>query len=162
MVLAVVAAMGPWFTDTHPATEETCLTPLVWLGNGRCACLVSFIAALGQAVIPGQASLLVLLLPPLLPLITTFVILFVKERRYLWIGHLAVWALAGAFVLFLFFRIRYSYHEVRLWGAALYGMVAVTMVAGEILLASVPPTGSLAHPARVRPKGLPGQPERGP
>ena len=48
LVFLLVAMMGPWFADSHPATEESCsrppapgLRPLVWLGGGYCACLIT-------------------------------------------------------------------------------------------------------------------------
>ncbi len=56
LVFLLVAMMGPWFADSHPATEETCRPPLVWVGGGYCACLVSFMAAV-QGFISGQHSL---------------------------------------------------------------------------------------------------------
>ena len=60
LLLMVVAALEPWFVDTHPATEETCLPPLVWVGEGYCACLVSLAASLGQAANLGNSKSLFL------------------------------------------------------------------------------------------------------
>ena len=56
LVLLLVATMGSWFADSHPATEETCSHPVVWLGNGHCACLVSLMAFM-ENVASGQSSL---------------------------------------------------------------------------------------------------------
>ncbi len=134
LVLIIATAAGPWFTDTHPATADTCAAPLIWLGDGRCACLVSLFSALGVAATPGQATMLWLCLLPLIPFFSTSLLLFVKEHRALWVGHLVVWGLAGAFSILLFIRIRFSYHIVWLWGAGLYGMLALAIITGEILV----------------------------
>ncbi len=71
LVLLLVTTMGPWFADSHPATEESCSHPLVWLGNGYCACLISLVAAIEQAAKPGNSALWVLCLPPALPFLST-------------------------------------------------------------------------------------------
>ena len=136
LVLLLVAMMGPWFFDTHPATEESCSAPLVWLGGGHCACLVSLMAAFWVSVGSGQGSLLWLLcLPPALPFLSTLLLLLGRERRWLWAFHLAAWGLAAAFSLLLFVGSWYSHSALRLWGAGLCGVVAVVMLAGEILVA---------------------------
>jgi hypothetical protein len=93
LVLLLVATMGPWFTDSRPATEESCSAPLVWLGSGHCACLVSLMAAFREAVSPGQGSLLWLCLPPALPFLSTLLLLLGRERRCLWVFHLTAWGL---------------------------------------------------------------------
>jgi len=54
LVLLLVAMMGHWFTDSHPATEETCSPPLVWPGNGYWSCLVSLMAAFRQGFRAGS------------------------------------------------------------------------------------------------------------
>src|SRR4030042_5307730 len=77
LLLVVATAAGPWFMEEHPATEESCSPPLVWLGEGRCACKPSLVAAFGQAVIPGQSAVFVLCLPPALPFAGTLLLLLV-------------------------------------------------------------------------------------
>lgn len=96
-------------------------------------------AALREAVSPGQGSLLWLCLPPALPFLSTLLLLLGRERRYLWVCHLTAWGLAAAFSLFLFVGSWYSHRELRLWGAGLCGVVAVAMLAGEILVARLRP-----------------------
>jgi len=135
LVLLLVAMMGPWFYDSHPATQESCSAPLVWLGSGHCACLVSLMAALGESCIPGQVLCLLLALP----FLSTLLLLLGRQRRALWVLHLTAWGLAAAFSLFLFVGSWYSHWALRLWGAGLCGVVAVAMLAGEILVARLRP-----------------------
>lgn len=139
MILLLMSTMGPWFTDSHPATEETCFHPLVWQGNGYCTCLVSFMAAIGQAIKPGHSGLWLLCLPPVLPFLSTLLLLLSGERRWLWGSHLAAWGLVAIYSLFLFVGYWYRHPELILWGAGLCGGVAVAMLAGEILVGK-PPT----------------------
>jgi hypothetical protein len=133
-VLLLVVMVGPWFADSHPATEETCTFPLVWLGNGYCACLVSFMA-LVKAVILGQSTLWLLCLPPMLPILSTLLLFLIGDRRWLWISHLIAWGLVAIYSLFLFFGLWYSNNALILWGAGFCGLVALTVLAGEILAA---------------------------
>ena len=157
LLLMVVAALGPWFVDTHPATEETCSPPLVWVGEGYrarprsllaaklraagytgyCACLVSLAAALGQAANLGESAplLLALCLPAVLPFGSTLYLLFGGERRGVWAGHLAAWGLAGAYALIWFAGIWYLYRVIWLWGAGLCVIVAAATLTGEVVAA---------------------------
>jgi hypothetical protein len=131
-VFLLVAMVGPWFADSHPATEQTCTHPLVWLGNGYCACLVSF-KALVEAVILGQSTLWLLYLPPVLPILSTLLLLLIGERRLLWIGHLIAWGLVAIYSFFLFFGLWYSNKALFLWGAGFCGLLALTALVVEIL-----------------------------
>jgi hypothetical protein len=135
LLLVVALAAAPWFMEEHPATEESCLPPLVWLGEGRCACLPSLVAACDQAVIPGQGVAFVLLLPPALPFAATLLLLLVGERRGARAGYLAAWGLAGAYALLLFCGHWAMHRQVWLWGAGLGAVVTVAMLAGEVLAA---------------------------
>jgi hypothetical protein len=137
LLLLVVAALGPWFVDTHPATEETCRPPLVWVGNGYCACLVTPAAELGLATNLGESApaMLLLCLPALLPFVSTPVLLLGGERRGVWAGHLAAWGLAGAYALLWFGGIVYLHRVIWLWGAGLCVAVAFAMLAGEVAAA---------------------------
>jgi len=135
LVLLLVAMMGPWFYDSHPATQESCSAPLVWLGSGHCACLVSLMAALGESFVLGQVLCLLLALP----FLSTVLLLLGRKRRALRAFHLTAWGLAAAFSLFLFVGSWYSNRALRLWGAGLCGVVAVAMLAGEILAARLRP-----------------------
>jgi len=138
LVLLLVTTMGPWFIDSHPATEESCAPPLVWQGNGYCACLVAFMAAIGQAVKPGHSGLWLLFLPPALPILSTLLLLLSGERRWLWVCHLAAWGLAAIYSLFLFVVYWYRHPALILWGAGLCGVVAAAMLVGEILVGKSP------------------------
>ncbi len=137
LLLALASLFGPWFSDAHPATADTCLPPLVWLGDGHCACLISLVAFMA-AVIQGQSSLwglygLCWLLA--LPLVCLTLLFLYRDQRILWIINLAAWGLTAILPLFDFFRIWCTHHELFLWGAGLYGLVAGLVVAGEILIA---------------------------
>jgi hypothetical protein len=137
LLLMVVAALGPWFVDTHPATEETCSPPLVWVGGGYCACLVSLAAALGQAANLGELAplLLVACLPAALPFASTLFLLFSGERRGVWAVHLTAWGLAGAYALIWFAGIWYIHRVIWLWGAGLCVVIAVSTLAREVVAA---------------------------
>ncbi|NIV36198.1 MAG: hypothetical protein GWN58_44150 [Anaerolineae bacterium] len=137
LLLMVVAMLGPWFVDTHPATEETCSPPLVWVGEGYCACLITMAAALGQAANLGQSAplLLVLCLPAVLPFVGTLLLLVGGERRGVWAGHLVAWGLAGAYALIWFAGIWYVHRVIWLWGAGLCVVVATATLVGEVVAA---------------------------
>ena len=129
LLFLLVALMGPWFADSHPSTEERCRPPLIWLGDGRCAGLESFLGSVKNAF-TGQASLGMLSLPPALPFLSTLLLLLLGERRGLWIGHLIAWGLTALFALFFFFV-----GNMYTWGDGLAAVVAVATLVGEILIA---------------------------
>lgn len=129
LVLLLVALMGPWFADSHPATEETCTAPLIWLGDGRCACLVSFMGSL-ENVTSNEDSFWILWLTPVLPFLSTLLLLLMGERRWLWVFHLAAWGLVAIFSLFFFIV-----GNMFTWGDGLGAVAAVATLAGEILIA---------------------------
>ena len=138
LVLLLVAMMGPWIIDSHPATEENCSAPLVYHGNGLCACLISLPAAFLQLVKPGQSiNLAFICLLPTLPFFSTVFLLLGKGQRRLWIFHLVAWGLTAALSLFLFFGIWLD--RVFLWGAGLAGLLSVAMLTGELLAAKLHP-----------------------
>ena len=134
LILLLVTLMGPWFIDTHPALEESCSPPLVWLGNGYCACLVSFMAALRLAVAPGHSLLWLVCLPMLLPSLSTLLLLLSGERRPLLVFHFAAWGVAACYSILMFVGRWYSHPALILWGAGLGGLVAVAILAGETFL----------------------------
>ena len=158
LVLLLATMFGPWFIDSHPATAETCLPPLVWQGNGLCACLVSFIATISLAVKPEHHALWVLCLLPMLPFLSTLLLLVGGERRRLWVFHVTAWGLAAVYSLFLFVAYWYRNPALILWGAGLGGVVAVAMLVGEILVRKSPTLNQRVAPA-VRP--LPGGESKG-
>jgi hypothetical protein len=134
LVLLLMGAMGPWFIDSHPATEESCSPPLVWQGNGYCACLVSLKEALRMASSPGHHMLWLVCLPPALPFLSTLLLILSRERRWLWVCHLIAWGLVAIYSLFLFVGYWCRHPALILWGAGLYGVVAVATLVGEILV----------------------------
>jgi len=134
LVFLLVAAMRPWFADSHPATEETCRPPLVWLGGGHCACLVSLMAYVGYSISSHNSQWL-LSVPPALPVLSTLLILLIRERRWLWICHLTAWGLFAIYSLFLFLVVLLPYQSLITWGAGLGGIVAVATLVGEIRIA---------------------------
>jgi len=136
LILLVVAALGPWFADTHPATAETCSAPLVWVGGGYCACLWSPAQRLGLAANMGQSAPLelVLCLPVILPFASTLLLLL-GERRGVWIGHLWAWGLAGAYSLIWLVGVWHIHPMIWQWGAGLCAVVAAGMLTLELLAA---------------------------
>ena len=129
LLFLLVALMGPWFADSHPSTEERCRPPLIWLGDGRCAGLETFLGSV-KNTFTGQASLGMFNLPPLLPFLSTLLLLLLGERRGLWIGHLIAWGLTALFALFFFFV-----GNLFTWGDGLAAVVAVATLVAEILVA---------------------------
>jgi hypothetical protein len=138
LVFLLGLMMGPWFADSHPATEETCSPPLVWLGDGYCACLITFVAYVEYSI-SGENAVWLVCLPPALPILSTLLLLLIGERRWLWVCHLTAWGLAAIFSLLLFVGIWYAHRgALILWGAGLGGVVAAANLAGEILLRKSP------------------------
>ena len=138
LVLLLVATLGPWFADSHPATEATCSPPLVWLGGGYCACLVTFVAYVEHSI-SGQNAVWLLCLPPALPVLSTLLLILIGERRWLWVSHLTAWGLVAIYSLLWFVGIWYAHRgALILWGAGLGGVVAVAILVGEILVGKSP------------------------
>ncbi len=126
-----LSSLGPWFADTHPATPETCAAPLIWVGNGYCACQVSLFVHFRQ-VIAGSGFAWYFGLPPLLPILFTLLLFLGRNHRLLWYFFLAGWILAAIYSLFWFFIGRAGNQGLFLWGAGLYGLAAVLLLAWEI------------------------------
>ena len=137
LVLLLVAMMGPWFIDSHPSTEELCSPPLVWQGNGYCACLVSFMETLRLAFSPGHHLLWLGCLPLALPFLSTL-LLILSRKRWLWGYHLIAWGLVAIYSLFLFVGYWYRNPSLILWGAGLCGVVAIVTLIGEIMIGKSP------------------------
>jgi hypothetical protein len=145
LVLLLVAMVGPWTFDSHPDAEESCSAPLVWLGGGRCACLVSFMKAFEVTVNWGNHGLLWLLFLPLLPFLSTPLLLLGRGLPWLRVFHVTAWGLAAAFLIVFLVLFWYQYEAVslRLWGIWLSAAVAVASLAGEILAAKQRPDQEL-------------------
>jgi hypothetical protein len=134
MVFLLAAMMGPWFADSHPAAEETCPPPLVWLGDGYCACRISFTAFVTDTI-SGQSSLWFFSLPVALPPVSTLFLFLIGERRWLWVSHLAAWGISALFSLLWFFGVWFAHRGVLiLWGAGFGGAAAVPILVWEILI----------------------------
>jgi len=127
--LLILSSLGPWFADTHPATEETCTAPLVWVGNEYCACIISLVSFYKTI---GDWEEWVGI-PPLLPILFTLLLFLGRNHRFLWYFHLTAWFLVALYSLFWFFLGWSSGQGLFLWGAGLGSAVAVLLLAGEIL-----------------------------
>ncbi len=139
LAILLASMLGPWLIDSHPATEENCQAPLIYHGDGLCACLVTFAATLRLSLGAGQHMLLVICLPPLLPFLSTALLMLGKGRRGLWVFHLTAWGVTALLALFFFIRLWLA-DGIFLWGSGLGGTLAVVMLAGEVLAARVPRT----------------------
>jgi hypothetical protein len=145
--LLVLSSLGPWFADAHPATLARCIAPLVWLGDGYCACLVSLIKiyideSVGFVWWAG--------LPPLLPILFTMLLFLGGNHRSLWYLHLTGWFLVAIYSLFWFligwswlFYGQSSNRVLFLWGAGLCGVVAVSLLVWEMRTAKHQPDQNL-------------------
>lgn len=129
--LLLFSSLGPWFADTHPATEETCTAPLIWVGDGYCACTISLMNFY-KGISEGASFPFGLYIPPLLPVLFTLLLLFGKNQRFLWYFHLLAWFLVAAYSLFFFIINLTLNSPVFLWGAGICGVVAVSLLAWEI------------------------------
>jgi hypothetical protein len=135
LVFLLATTMGPWFADSHPATEETCSPPLVWLGGGYCACLITLKGHV-EGALYGRDVMWLLCLPPALPVLSTLLLLLFGERRWLRVCHLTAWGLVATYALLWFIGIWYAHRgALILWGAGLGGVVAVAILVGEMLIA---------------------------
>ena len=142
LVFLLATTMGPWFADSHPATEESCsrpplpgLSPLVWLGDGYCACLIT-LKEYVEGASYGRDVMWLLCLPPALPVLSTLLLLLFGERRWLRVCHLSAWGIAGIYAFLWFGGVWYAHRGVLiLWGAGLGGVVAVAILVGEMLIA---------------------------
>ena len=104
LVFLLATTMGPWFADSHPATEESCsrpslpgLGPLVWLGDGYCACLITLKGYVENGVLYGRDVMWLLCLPLALPVLSTLLLLLFGERRWQLIFHLSAGGIAGIY-----------------------------------------------------------------
>ena len=142
LVFLLATTMGPWFADSHPATEESCSRPpapglrtLVWLGDGYCACLIT-LKEIVEGALYGRDVMWLLCLPPALPVLSTLLLFLFGERRWLWVSHLTAWGLVAIYALPWFVVIWYAHRgALILWGAGLGGVVAVAILVGEMLIA---------------------------
>ena len=97
LALLLVAMAGPWTFDIHSDQEEACPAPLVWLGDGRCACTPSLWTLIGVSLKWGNDGLFSLLLLPRLPFLSTMLLLVLDgQHRWPWVLHLTAWGLAFA------------------------------------------------------------------
>jgi hypothetical protein len=139
LVFLLAAMMGPWFADGHPATEETCRPPLVWLGDGYCACLITFIGNAADTLedaFSGQDLMWMLIVPPALPVLTTLLLLLFGEHGWLRVCHLSAWGIAGIYAFLWFGGVWYAHRGVLiLWGAGLGGVIAIAILGWEMLIA---------------------------
>ncbi len=133
--LLLLSSLGPWFADAHPATEATCIAPLVWLGGGHCACLVTLFDHYRQV----SGFIWWIGIPPMLPILFTLLLFLGGNHRFLWYFHLTGWFLIAVYSLF-WFIIGWSWlilnwpsiKALNLWGAGLCGAVAVSLLIWEI------------------------------
>lgn len=137
--LLLLSSLGPWFADTHPARQETCTAPLVWVGDGHCACLITLIMFYRT----GDSSVWWLGLPPLLPIFFTLLYFLVGNHRFLWYFHLAGWFFVAFYSLFWFIIGWSSGQQLFLWGAGVCGAVAVSLLVWELRTAKSHPDQDL-------------------
>jgi hypothetical protein len=143
LVFLLATTMAPWFADSHPATEESCSRPLVWLGDGYCACLITLKGYVEDGL-SGHGVMWLLCLPPALPVLSTLLLLLFGERRWTRVCHLSAWGIAGIYAFLWFGGVWYAHRGVLiLWGAGLGALVAVVLWVGEMLIAR--PQFSMNH-----------------
>lgn len=136
LILVLLAMAGPWTLDSHADQEDACPAPLVYLGNGRCACKISLWTLIGVSVRWGNDPLFWLLLLPGLLLIST-ILLLLSGRPLFWSIHLVAWGLALALSTVAVTASWWGHGmlTLRLWGAWLCLEVAAAVLAGEVVSA---------------------------
>ncbi len=135
LVFLIVTMLGPWFADGHPSTQENCSDPFIWLGNGYCACLLTFKGYVEYSI-SGENALWFLCLPPALPVLSTLLLILFGEHRWLRVCHLSAWGIAGIYALLWFGGVWYAHQGVLiLWGAGLGSLAAIAALVVEILFA---------------------------
>jgi hypothetical protein len=137
LALLLEAMAGSWTLDTHAESRETCLSPLVYLGEGRCACKISLWTLIGVSVQWGRDRLAWLLFLPGLPLLSTLLVHLGGERRWARVFHLAVsgLVLTLAVVAAVAQWLQHAAVSLVLWGIWLCAAVAVAALACEVLAA---------------------------
>ncbi len=149
LLLIVLALLGPWMYDSvNVPAEYACDKPFIRLDGDFCGIPLSGIQffnwfAVGFFVILFQlitgtfsgrvlefaAGLSIL---PLLPFLTTAVLIWKVETRRLRTINLIAWALAFLLTLLVFY-FQIQDQAFRLWGLWLYVLVAFGMLAVEFL-----------------------------
>ncbi len=165
LLCLLVAIVGPWVFDliVVPA-EYACSSPLVRLEGNFCGVPISLGSWLWAAVGPegivaaltsgavaeyeprelARSCLFVcLLFLPVLPFLSTLILLLGRERRGVWVFHLTAWGLAAAVSAFFLAAGWHGVVSLRLWGAWLCAVLAVAVLAGEIPVARLRPEAAL-------------------
>jgi hypothetical protein len=151
LLLLVIAIMGPWVFDRiHVPAEYKCEAPFIRLEGDFCGLPMSWLALftwltdgflitlerLISNSLAGQArelfGVLVVLLP-VLPLITTSLMVWRKNTIRLQTIHLIAWGLGCLFPLFIVFS-EWSGQLLRLWGVWLYVLLAAGALIAEITI----------------------------
>jgi hypothetical protein len=150
---------APWTTTSDGVgslPKERCDAPLVLLGNGRCAKVVSgaevlafgatAVAQLGVALVTGELVLAeragelagVVLLAAggallLLPVLSTLLLILRREGPRIWVFHLMAWAVAGLVALVLATVLQAPGPALATWGGWTTVALAGAALATEVL-----------------------------
>jgi hypothetical protein len=156
LALALFSVLGPWaYESLHIPSQYACSEPGLRVAEDRCALLLSGISVLplalgafveiGWAILTGMAMLTErgreFLLTgyfalPLLPLISTLLLLVKGGSRRLQAFHVMAWSVALAASLTLL-AIGRALPPHKLWGVCLYAGVAACGLVLEIVVSSI-------------------------
>jgi hypothetical protein len=154
MILLLVALSGTWAYDLiHVPAQYDCSLPNVRLQGDYCGIpfsvfghyrvfLIPMIGHLGEAVsfiLAGQASVGIFLLSfgqpflPLLPLLTTPILLLSHDGRYRHLAHLLILgATAGYGLWYALFSLLRPYSPLSVWGVWLFTVLTISMFIIEL------------------------------
>jgi len=153
LALLFIAMLGPWMFDLiNVPAEYTCSLPNVRLYGDFCGLPLSgfeffklfiggffymlFTLTTGTFVNYPRELLIGLYVLPLIPFITSLILLWKKETRHLLTINLIAWilALVPTLLMFLLLAVQRSGYIFRLWGLWLYILLAVSAIIFEITL----------------------------
>ncbi len=121
LALLIISLLGPWMFDLiNVPAEYPCDEPFVRLEGDFCGYPLSGFFAL--------------YLLPILPFLTTVLLIWKKETPSLRTINLVAWIITLIPTVFIFLETQRSGQVLRLWGPLLYILVAVSAIIFEILL----------------------------
>lgn len=158
LLLFIPALLGPWAFDQINVPAEYDCSPFIRLDGDFCGMPMSgiqffqlwvggffymlFELISGKFMGQGQEFLVVLAILPLLPFLTTLLLLWKKDARQLRTAHLVAWALALVLTS-LFFIAQINDSVAGLWGVWFYILLAVGAILIEYLAARNNPASNI-------------------
>lgn len=159
LLLLVVALLGPWTFDTVNVPREfACSAPFIRLDGDFCGVPISGVQFLqlwvvgffymifelitGEFTGSAREFLLGLSILPLIPFLTTLLLLWKKDARQYRTAHLVAWALALLLAL-AFMLLQTQDPLIPLWGLWFYILLAIGTILIEYFAAKNNPASKI-------------------